>query len=356
MLTPVSGFNDSIKGYQRHRAMIDTLLLAGFLAFGVFRVWQASGLFGTEWHLVVGLAVLALGIQKRAWGYYAAVAALLMPLWTVSPYLMTLFLAAALLPRLWLIERLPWVVLAASAPVLSEWHIPGFAPFVAGLLGGPAAGFGVGLSSAIWLKLLAGLANLPGGMGDLQGAPIPWDAIVARTRPASSLEILQLIAAPLLAGSSMVLLHVLQSVGWGIAGWVVGKIRRRHWVKGEPRFLVVPALATGALVLWVTLFMVPAWIGSQSVWLFLSGNRLTAGVALAGIAAAFITTILERTRRPVVQRVPRPAFTRRRTREGMVLIPTNPEAEVLTATGRWRKPAPLPPDDEDEGVIMLEID
>jgi hypothetical protein len=356
MLDRVSGVNDSIKGYQRHRPVIDNLLVAGFLALGVFRIWQVSGLFGLEWHIVIGLAILALGVQNRAWGYYAAVAAVLVPLWNLSPYLMTLFIAVALLPRQWWIERLPWVLLAASAPLLAEWHILGFAPLVAGLVGGPVAGFGVGLGSAIWMKLVAGLANLPAELGYLHGIPITWNAIVAHTQPASSLEILQIIAAPFIVGSSALLLHLLQSVGWGLAGWVVGKVRRHHWVKGEPRFLFVPALASGALVIWATLFMVPAWVGVQSAWLFLGANRVTAGIALASIAGAFVTTILERTRRPVVQRVPRPAYTRRRTREGMVLIPTNPEADVVTTTGRWRNPTPLPPTDEDEGVIMLEID
>jgi hypothetical protein len=356
MLERLSGVSDSIKGYQRHRPVIDNLLVAGFLALGVFRIWNVSGLFGMEWHIVLALTVLALGVQQRAWGYYAAVAAILIPLWNLSPYLMTLFVAATLLPRQWWIDRLPLVLLAASAPLLAEWHILGLAPLIAGLVGGPAAGFGVGVGSAIWMKLVAGLAEIPAELGYLHGVRVTWAAIAVHTQEASSLEILRMVVAPFIAGSSALLLHLLQSVGWGAAGWLVGKVRRLHWVKGEPRFLFVPALATGALVLWIAIFMVPAWLGIQSAWLFLSASRVTAGIALASIATAFVTTILERTRRPVVQRVPRPAYTRRRTREGMVLIPTNPEADVVTTTGRWRNPTPLPPEADDEGVIMLEID
>lgn len=356
MLERLSGVTDSIKGYQRHRPLIDNLLVAGFLALGVFRLWNVSGLFGMEWHIVIALAVLALGVQQRAWGYYAAVAALLLPLWNLSPYLMTLFVAGALLPRRWWIEQLPFVLLAASAPLLAEWHVPGLAPLLAGLVGGPAAGFGVGLGSALWMKVVAGLAEIPAELGYLHGVRMTWAAMATHTQEASSLEILQMIGAPFLAGSSLFLLHSLQSVGWGVAGWLVGKVRRHHWVKGEPRFHFVPAIATGALFLWATIFMIPAWLGLQSAWLFLGAGRIVAGIALAGIATAFVTTILERTRRPVALRVPRPAYTRRRTREGMVLIPTNPEADVLTTTGRWRSPAPLPPEADDEGVIMLEID
>jgi hypothetical protein len=347
--------SDSIKGYQRHRPLIDSLLVAGFLALGVFRIWQMSGVFGIELHIVIALAIVALGVQNRAWGYYAAVAVVLVPLWNLSPYLMTLFVAVALLPRRWMIEQLPLVLVAASAPLLAEWHLLGFAPLVAGLVVGPAAGFGVGVGSAIWLKLVAGLADLPTDLALLHGVGVTWEGIASRTQPASSLEILQMVGAPFIVGTNAFLLYLLQSVGWGIAGWLVGKVRRYHWVKGEPRFVVIPAVATGGLMLWVVLFVIPAWLAQQSVWLFLSANRVMAGIALAAVAAVFITTVLERTRRPVAQRVPRPVYTRRRTREGMVLIPTNPEADVVTTTGRWRTPT-LPPEDEDEGVIMLEID
>lgn len=356
MLERFSGVSESIKGYQRHRPLIDSLLIAGFLAWGVFRVWQVSGVFGLELHIVIGLGILALGVQNRAWGYYAAVAALLLPLWNLSPYIMTLFIAAALLPRRWMIEHLPLVLLAASAPWLAEWHVLGLAPLLAGLAGGPAAGFGVGLGSAIWMKVLAGVATLPAELGYLHGVGITWDGMATHTRPASSLEILQLIGTPFLVGANVFLLHLLQSIGWGLGGWLVGKVRRYQWVKGEPKFLVIPAVASGGLMLWATLFVVPAWLGMQSLWLFVSANRVVAGIALAAVASVFITTILERTRRPVAQRAPRPSYMRRRTREGMILIPTNPEAEVVATTGRWRTPIPLPPEDEDEGVIMLEID
>jgi hypothetical protein len=127
-------------------------------------------------------------------------------------------------------------------------------------------------------------------------------------------------------------------------------------MKGPPRFGLVPPLATGALAIWLTLFILPVPLQNVSLWRIVEANRVTAGIALASISAAFLCTLIERSRRALAPHAARPGYTRRRTREGMILIPTNPEATVVTTMGRRRALAPLAPTDEDEGVIMLEID
>jgi hypothetical protein len=343
-----------IKGYRRHRAVLDNLIVAAVLALAVYGAWAAGAPLGIEWGIVVALAVLVLGTQNRAWGYYAAVAASFIPLWQLSPVLTVLFATVALLPRRWVVGHLPAVLLVAAAPLLSEWHVPGVAPLLAGMAGGPALGFGVGVASALWLKILAALGDLPAELGALHGLHISWNAIATHTRSATPLEMIGMPVAPFFAGGNAFLLHALQAAGWGMAGWLVAKVRGYLGEQGAPRFAIVPPLACGSLLLWVTLFLLPAWLAGQSLWPVLTEQRLTAGVALASVTAAFLSTVLERIRAPVAQQAPRPGYSRRRTREGMVYIPANAKAHTATSTGRTRPEAPVA--DEDEGVILLEFD
>lgn len=350
MPRPVTfAFRGPVLTYQRHRDAIENTLLAAALTLLVGVFLDATGAYPEQWRMVLLLALFALGAQARAWGYYAAVAILLWPLWSLSPHLMALFLAVALLPRGWIIEGLPWALLIVAAPLLAEWQVVALVPLLAGLLAGPMVGLWAGGLTALWLKLVAGLSGWLPELGDLHGVPFTLAAIEPRIADTTSLEILERLAAPFAQSSSLLLLHLLQIVAWALAGWLVGKIRHLDWRNGEPRFLFAPALAAGTLVLWVALFLIPAWLELKPLAAFLTAPLPTVGLALSAIMAALLTTLYESVQRPVPRRTPRPRPAPSRVgREGVETV----RDDSAPPHRPWAEPARP----EEDDVIMLELD
>ncbi len=335
--------------YQRHRDRIEDAAVAAVLMLLVGLFLEGMGVFEGQWRTVILVAIFGLGAQRRAWGYYAAIAALIWPLWLLSPYLMTLFLVVALLPRNWMIEVLPWALLVASAPLLAEWQIVALVPLLAGLVAGPTTGLWAGAAAALWLKLAGGLAGwMPPEMVALHGASFALELIRPNVAQANSLETLLLLAAPFAESSLLFLLHALQIALWGIAGWLVGRVRRLEWRSGQPQFPLVLALAPGALTLWAALYLVPAWLEVESLARFLFAPTPTVGLAVAALAAALLSSAYESVQRPVARYVRRSHTpTVRMSREGPVPV------GGISRRGEHIRPERSPGDDD---VIMLELD
>ncbi len=337
-----------VLAYQRHRDRIEDAAVAAALALVVGLFLNGMAVYPAQWQSALLIGIFGLGVRSRAWGYYAAVAALLWPMWALSPYLMTLFLAVALLPREWIIEALPWALLIASAPLLAQWQMIGLVPLLAGVIAGPTTGLWAGILAALWLKMAGGLAGWMPEIGALYGAPFSLDLIRAQVAGSNSLDTLRMLVEPFAQSSFLLLLHALQIVLWGLAGWAVGKLREIEWRNGEPRFLLIPTLALGSLMLWATLFLLPAWLEVQPLATFLTSPLPTVGLALSALATAVGSALYEMVRRPVTQQ-PRRGFQVRMTREGPVTMSSEPQA---APTRRAPHVAPLGDDD----VIMLELD
>lgn len=297
--SPVRGF---LLNYQRHREFVQNSMIAAALTLLVGLFLEATNAFSEQWRLVLLLTIFAIGAQSRDWGYYLAVSVLSFALWDLSPYLMSLFVAVALLPRLLIIDYLPWALLVVSTPLLVEWQAIGLVPILAGLIAGSTVGLWVGVLAALWLKLVAGLAGWMPELGALHGLSLTVEMIEARVSDAKSLETLQLLAAPFSQSSSALLLHVLQIASFGIAGWLVGKLRQSEWREGEPSFVLLPTLAIGFLPLWGAIYLLPAWLGIQSWTMFWTNPLPAAGLALSALTAGLLTAFYESVQRPLPNR------------------------------------------------------
>ncbi|MGB0383786.1 MAG: hypothetical protein ACPGWR_03100 [Ardenticatenaceae bacterium] len=347
-------FRGPVLIYQRHRQAIENLLIAGALTLLVGLFLDATAIYPAQWRTVLLLTILMVGTQWRDWGYYIAFASLLWPLWNLSPYLMTLFVAVALLPRYWIIEYLPWVLLVVSAPLLTEWQIIALVPLLAGLVAGPATGWWTGVLSVLWVKLVAGMSGVLPELGALHGLFFSLAPIESHFTHASSLETLELLAAPFAESSFLLLLHLLQAAAWGLAGFLVGTIHEMEWRKGRPSFILLPTLALGFLVLWAGLYLLPAWLELQSFSVFLKDWMPTAGVALSVLAAGLLAMFYESMQRPV----PPPDLPREGAPTVEPRVPSGaskPRREPFVESKRpSSRPVKLRP--MQDGTIMLEFD
>ena len=344
-----SAFREPTLIYQRHRNTIENILTAAALTYLVGLFFNATKIYPDQWRTVLLVSIFVVGAQWRDWGYYLAFAALLWPLWNLSPYLMTLFVAVALLPRYWIIQALPWILLVMSAPILAEWQILGLVPLLAGLVAGPKTGWWTGLFCALWLKLVAGMSGLMPELGALHGMIFSISAIELNFVNASSLETLERLAEPFTQSSFLLLLHLLQIGAWGLAGWVVGTIEQKEWRKSRPRFLIILTLTAGFLILWSALYLLPAWLELQSMTAFLRNQLPTIGLALSALSAGLLAALHESLQRPVP---PRPIpYT-----EPPVTTPNKQATVDASSPSPSSRPWSPPPRPEQDDVIMLELD
>lgn len=302
-MTAQSTLRGPLLTYQRHRERIEDILVATGLSFLVGLFLNATHVYPQEWQLVLLLTIFVVGTQAREWAYYVAIATVLWPLWFISPYLMALFVAVALLPRTLIIEHLPWILLVLSAPLLAEWHALALPPLLAALIAGASIGFWVGALTAFWIKLVAGLSGWIPELAALHGQAFTLTPIETLVRDASSLETLELLAAPFIQSSSMLLLHVLQIVAWGCAGWLVGKIIQVDWQQVSPHIAIIPSLSAGLILLWSAIYLLPAWLELQPLSYVLSHPLPMAGLLLSALTAGCLASLYEEIQRPVSPRL-----------------------------------------------------
>src|SRR5215212_6818643 len=137
----------SLTTYQ-YGAWLERALVAVGLAGAVV----ASGLlpgYPVEWRAVLALAVLAVGVWSAPVGYFAAVAVTALPLWSLSPYLMVLFLALAVIPHRLILQHLPLALLVVWTPALIVLRLELALPVAVGLWAGARRGAVVGAAAAL---------------------------------------------------------------------------------------------------------------------------------------------------------------------------------------------------------------
>lgn len=331
--------------YQARRDLADRAIPAIGLALLLDSLLKARPAYPAEWHTFLVLVVACLGFYNAIAGFLAALALAAWPLWTLSPYLATLAIAAAILLHLVILRRFNWTLLVAAAPALAYNLVFALPPLLGGMLLGPAGGFWAGALAALWLKVAGGMGNLPTDLLSLHLHPILLSQVAERFHDAKSLETLQLLVAPFNGSSNQLLLDVLQVLGCGLAGALVGWVRRMNWAEGRPWANLTLALFGGAFVLWATVFGLPIWIGLQPLTYFFEDPYTTAGIFLCAVIAMGLYSL-------------RYLLTRARNRPGAAVLPPRP---VLPSTAA---PASAPAgkgsgktgDDSAKDVIKLELD
>ncbi len=339
--------------YQARRDLADRAIPAIGLALLLDSLLNANPTptYPTEWHVFLLLVVACFGFYNTIAGFVAALALAAWPLWTLSPYLATLAIAVAVILHLIILRRFNWALLVAAAPALAYNLIFALPPLLAGMFLGPTGGFWVGALAALWLKVAGGMGNLPTDLLSLHLHPILLSQVAERFHDAKSLETLQLLVAPFSGSSNKLLLDVLQVLGCGLSGALVGWVRRMNWAENRPWANLTVALFAGALVLWASIFVLPIWVGLQPFsylfedWYTVVGVFLCALMALGLYSVRYLLTRARK--RPLASVLP-----------PMPATPSGPPLKTPALEARKGNSAAngKPGDESGKDVIKLELD
>jgi len=211
-------------------AVLERVVLAAGLAGAIVASQLLPG-YPAEWRALLPLAVLALGLWTTIGAYFATVAVLAYPLWALSPYLMGLFVALALVPHRLILQHLALVLLVVWSPALALGRVELAIPVLVGALAGARRGAFAGALAALWIKGYAAMSGNPLDLLLIQGNPGSPAGVAERFAGAESLDTLRLIVAPFMPNSSELLGNLLQIaalVGAGaVAGWLANWGRAR---------------------------------------------------------------------------------------------------------------------------------
>ncbi len=325
--------------YQTHRPLAENILLSAAMTtlVGLVLHYEATSTYPPEWLTVLLLATFGLGVRSPAWGYAAAIAVLAWPLWTLSPYLMALFLAVTVLAHIPILDNLPWALLIAAMPLLAQGYLAALAPLAAGVLVGAQHGAIVGALAALWMKVFAGMVGLSPDLLTINERAFDASLLVERFGNANSLETLRLLVAPFAVDSTILLLHVLQIGAWALAGYLAGRMRQSILAERSPWLAVGSAVAVGGSIVWAGFYAIPIWLGLATPTVI----RQTPWTTLGTLGAMFISVALY----ALIHNLRKPATPRRvHVRRGWTPHVAQNHSETVASPT------------EDDDLIMIELD
>ncbi len=185
-------------------------------------------------------------------------------LYTISIYLAVL--ALAILLPLWFFgtpERFTLVLLGLATTWLVPYHLVLLPPLLVAMVWGGFEGAWLGVMSAWWLKIMAGMSNLPPDLFLLEGYTFSGAYIASRFHQANSLETLLWMFAPLAPNAHALLFHLLQSMGWGLTALGAGMSVSLQWPR-PLRCLVLPLGSVGGA--WLGSWGLPWLLGLRATW------------------------------------------------------------------------------------------
>ncbi len=253
-----------LQWYRRHRFWWERIPPALVMAGLFWSTTRSIGGLPSDWRdFLTGTLFLA-GMIAPQLGQLIFVLVVGGVLYRISIYVAVLELAV-LLP-LWffgsplLFNRLIWALTSAW---LVPYHLALSVPVLAALLWGGADGAWIGVVSALWLKVLANMNGLPADLLLLEGQHFSGVTIVARFQQANSLETLLWMLGPLASNAHVLLKHLLQILGWGLAALGVGWARELRLSRWGHLLLV---LIGGTLGLWLGFWGIPWAVQLKPGW------------------------------------------------------------------------------------------
>jgi hypothetical protein len=247
--------------YQRYRPFCDRLIPALGMAFLFVLTAQATAAFPQEWRLFIAGGVLLAGLLAPVAGYVLFTLALAYPLYSISIYIAALALAVLIPLAFFLTRHLTALLLVLASPLLASYRIAPLVPLLAGLWWAEWGGVLAGLGSALWLKIFAGMCGATLDLTQLGGRRLAVHQLVARFHTANSLQTLLWIAEPFAPDSQTLLLHVLEILGWGLAGYGVGLMRQRMEGMPRPNVGLLASISAGLLGIGIGSLAVPVALG-----------------------------------------------------------------------------------------------
>lgn len=361
--------------YRRYQAFIESTLTILGLALILTLTLNNLRAYPYNWVLVIGVGVAVIGLRYPGVAFAISVAALVYPIYQINLYLGVLFLAAGVLGQRFCVHHLGMTILVLATPSLAEYHLHWLTPILAGLWWGGGVGLWAGVLAALWGKFLGGMAGMDIDWLTLAGQPLTIDVIRERFANTNSLETLRLLVEPFAGDPNFILYHLLQVIGWAVAGGFVGVVATQSWIKYRTPWSVLVVTAGGGLILLGTQLGLPYWltdvISDEGIAVVENPTGLLFSLLVVIIVGTLVYTIRESLDLPVAPQrwMPRkrtgfqPAFkgTPLKFFQGKSTTPavTNPEPMQRRQPVRVPHQSELPewePPTDDKGLIMLEID
>lgn len=334
--------------YQRYRTFFDHVVPSFGMALLFIRADQAIGAFSSEWLWFIGGVILVAGLVAPIAGYVLFILALAYPLYSISIYIAALALAILILLAFFVARHLTALMLVLSIPLLVTHRIAMVVPILAGLWWAEWGGVLVGGGSALWLKVFAGMCGVIPDLTRLGGQTLATHRLVDRFHTANSLQTLLWLAEPLAPDSRTLLLHTLEIVGWGLAGYGVGLLRRRMDGMARPYVGLLAGISAGLLGIGIGSLALPIALGLReastlsisllSDFLLECGRSGVVAVGLYGVSRC----------------LSRPAVLPARSR--VEAYHPTPAPEPIPQP--WVRPQALQLENEDEptDIIMIDLD
>jgi hypothetical protein len=350
---------------RRYLSFLERLLVAAGLSALVFAVVSTIPVYPPNWDLVILATVFVIALWWPAAAYFIAVAAVAYPLYTLSLYIVVLFLAVALLGQRIFIHNLGAMVLVLATPWLARYNVAWVVPLLGGLWWGAAGGAWMGGLAALWGQVLAGMAGLNPDWMALIGTSPTVAGVAQRFGEANSLETLELILEPLAPNTTLLLYHLLQVVAWAGLGGIVGFLADRKWVQHRQPWGTILIGMAGAFALLGAHIGLGMWLEQYSpLSLSPMWPTLIATAAIVAVVVGTLEGLRDFLEHPLPPRAAahKKKASRRPTRSRPPLHRTRrdgPENEQEEERTPLPVPAQLPdwePADESEDLIMLELD
>ena len=247
--------------YQRYHSFFDRLVPSAMMAFLFVLVNRATGAFSSEWLWFIAGGVLVAGLTAPIVGYVLFVLALAYPLYFVSIYIAALALSILILLAFFVARHLTALVLVLAVPLLVPYRIAWVVPFLIGLWWAEWAGALLGMGSALWLKVFAGMCGATPNLLQLGGQALATHQLIDRFHTANSFQTLVWLMEPLMPDSQTLLLHVLEVLGWGLAGYGVGLMRRRVENMSRPNLGLLVCVVVGLVGIGIGSLALPMVLG-----------------------------------------------------------------------------------------------
>ncbi len=334
--------------YQRYRSFFDRLVPSLGMALLFVLVNQATGVFPRDWLWFIAGGIVLAGLIAPVAGYVLFVLALAYPLYSISIYVAALALSILILLAFFVTRYFSALVLILAIPLLVTFRITWAVPLFAGLWWAESGGVLVGMMGAFWLKIFAGMCGATPDFIQLSGQTLATSQLIDRFHTANSLQTLLWMTEPLAPDSQTLLLHIVEILGWGLAGYGVGLMRRRMEGMSRRNLGLLAAIAVGFLGMGMGSLGLPMILGLRHAsdlpisllldFLLECGKSGVIVLGLYGVSrylarpAVLPTPSQIRSDRSFVQPVPEPA--------PQPWVPSQPRVEK----------------DEPEDIIMIDLD
>ena len=340
--------------YQRFRPFFDRVGPAATMALLFVLVNQATEAFPGEWLWFIAGGIVIAGLAAPIVGYVLFVLALAYPLYTISIYIAALVLSILILLAFFVARHLAALVLVLAIPLLLPYRLVWIVPFLAGLWWFEWGGVLVGMGSALWLKIFAGMCGATPDLLQSSGQTLATRQLIEHFSTANSFQTLLWMTEPLTPDSQTLLFHIIEILGWGLAGYGVGLLRRRMEGMSRPNLGLLGSVAAGLLGMGIGSLVLPMALDlrKMTTWPISLLLNFLIECGVSGVIAVGLYGVSRSLARSVVL----PVRSRIRSQEEVRRPSIQPAPEPVSRPRIRPQPRVRASEDEPTDIIMIDLD